>query len=278
MSVVSEKKPTFSEKQKLKAFREQFLGMTEAGLSCKILNEKDIRILYDPETHKIHAYSNVPIKIDNQFLGYEVLWELKEFTLDLKEKRSLEPDNIDMVVIRGSASFKEKKRNMYTSMRRQEAYRVSKNRFFNLLINGGIEKSDMLALYLPVGSNVKRTCIISEWFDIEDLEGLKIVNVNPKKRDRNNAAALIVATANKKREESYSANRSLDEKFKNIDAARAQGQSVLAIFADSFNVDIYGNTDLSTKLTISGEMGFNRIGNMLPYDYEPPQSNDYFEK
>jgi hypothetical protein len=39
------KRGTFTEKQKMKAFKEQILGKTKVGYSCKILNEKDIRLI-----------------------------------------------------------------------------------------------------------------------------------------------------------------------------------------------------------------------------------------
>src|SRR5690606_40536723 len=45
----------FSRKEMLAVFREQFLGKTKAGNSCKILNEDDIRLYYEIATNTLRA-------------------------------------------------------------------------------------------------------------------------------------------------------------------------------------------------------------------------------
>jgi hypothetical protein len=48
LSDVTVQADRFTRAQKLNAFRGQFLGMTKAGKSCKIINEDDIRIWFNP--------------------------------------------------------------------------------------------------------------------------------------------------------------------------------------------------------------------------------------
>ena len=47
----------FSHEQKLKAFKEQFLGSSQAGKSCEILNEGDIQFWYNTHAQILFAYS-----------------------------------------------------------------------------------------------------------------------------------------------------------------------------------------------------------------------------
>ncbi|MDR2038795.1 MAG: carboxypeptidase-like regulatory domain-containing protein [Bacteroidales bacterium] len=56
----------FSREQKIKVFREQFLGTDKAGKSCKILNEDDIHFFYDSDTKNLSAVSNQPLIIENK--------------------------------------------------------------------------------------------------------------------------------------------------------------------------------------------------------------------
>ena len=69
----------FSRAQKIKAFKEQFLGNSKAGASCEIVNEDEIMVLYDLDTQTLTAFSDKPIIVVNHFLGYRILFTLVEF-------------------------------------------------------------------------------------------------------------------------------------------------------------------------------------------------------
>ena len=147
VSVSVKAKSVFSEKKKMQAFREQLFGVTFPQRSCRILNEKDVRLLYDPEANKLHGYANVPLKIENYYLGYDILFELIEFTIEFKEKKSLNPENVGSVSIIGFASFKEKsKLTPQIKNLRLKIYNVSKNRFFKSLAQKEIGQKNQYIL------------------------------------------------------------------------------------------------------------------------------------
>ncbi len=80
--VVINKNLPFTRKQMLRAFREQFLGATAAGRSCKIENEDDIRLNYNLSTNTLHASCAVPIRIKNKRLEYNIAFSLVDFQVN----------------------------------------------------------------------------------------------------------------------------------------------------------------------------------------------------
>lgn len=69
--------------QKLKWFRKEFLGRSENGESCKILNEKDLRFRYNKRTRTLMAWSNAPIVVKNKNLKYLISLDIIDFELVL---------------------------------------------------------------------------------------------------------------------------------------------------------------------------------------------------
>ena len=69
----------FSRDQKMRAFREQFLGLSRAGRACAIMNEDDIQLYFNMHTQKLSASSDKPIVVVNNYLGYEISFTLMDF-------------------------------------------------------------------------------------------------------------------------------------------------------------------------------------------------------
>ena len=79
LSEVIIKKDRFSRKEKLKLFREQFLGTSNTAKKAVIVNEEDIYFEYDEVNNTIKAYSDNPLIINNVSLGYKINYELINF-------------------------------------------------------------------------------------------------------------------------------------------------------------------------------------------------------
>ena len=265
-------KPTFSERQKRRAFREQFLGKTKGGYSCRILNEKDIRIIYDPETNKLHAYSDVPIEIYNNYLGYKVRWEFIDFTLVLNDKKSLASHNIDSVSIIGTASFTDiSNGSEKTSLIRKDTYNFSRNRFFFLLANEKLIESDIRFFdYVPKGEKLNPAFSPhTKWFKVKnnpEEKSIKDVTLNHKEQDSLGITKTIVATIITIETTEYT---SLDSRMKKINYTTSS-VSRFYLLTDTFSIDSYGNTNLVKNLFITGSMGHHKIGDQLPLNYLPP--------
>ena len=69
-------------KAKMKIFKEQFLGITLAADKSTLVNEEDVLFEEDENPSAFRAFSEVPLEIINNELGYRILFELKEFFID----------------------------------------------------------------------------------------------------------------------------------------------------------------------------------------------------
>lgn len=84
----------------LKEFKRLFLGRPKAAKFCKIKNEEDLRFFYDQKDKILKVTSRSPLQIENQFLGYQIEYDLLEFEVNYK---------INYVLVLGSSFFKEMK-------------------------------------------------------------------------------------------------------------------------------------------------------------------------
>lgn len=74
-------KSLFTYQQKLAAFTREFLGTSVSGLECKILNPEVINLAYVASEKKLKASAIKPIKILNPYLGYELEYSLQTFEI-----------------------------------------------------------------------------------------------------------------------------------------------------------------------------------------------------
>ena len=92
-------KDTWSRELKLKEFRKHYLGQTKNGLSCKILNEKDLILTYNEEKMQLTARSDVPLYIENNNLKYLITVKLQNFEVSYssvsKNKKHLQAKRIN---------------------------------------------------------------------------------------------------------------------------------------------------------------------------------------
>jgi hypothetical protein len=246
VSAVSKSKYTRS--QMLKAFRQQFLGTTKGGKACKILNEDNIRLMYDTETNTLTASSLTPIVIENNYLGYKILWEIIEFKIQYK-KTTLSTTAISSISITGTASYEDvAPGNKTIHNRRKEIYMSSSQYFFSLIYKGKLDDSN-LSLYDEKTGKYS----VHELFTINDIPGIKTikqVKINPDRQDHEGKTVTHVR-------QSFTNHSIYYNKYSHI------------IFrADTFYVDVFGNTNLGKNVHLSGEMSTHRIGEILPLNYE----------
>lgn len=69
--------------QKMQLFKNEFLGKSENGKSCRILNKKDIKLRYNKQQGTLTAWANKPIIVKNKNLQYEISFEIVDFEIEM---------------------------------------------------------------------------------------------------------------------------------------------------------------------------------------------------
>nr|WP_321234685.1 carboxypeptidase-like regulatory domain-containing protein [uncultured Psychroserpens sp.] len=82
-TVVIEADDGMTRAAKMRLFKNEFLGKSKNGKSCKILNEKDIKLRYNKQHGTLTAWSNKPIVVKNKNLLYEISFEIVDFEIEM---------------------------------------------------------------------------------------------------------------------------------------------------------------------------------------------------
>ncbi len=135
--VISGKKSENIRKENLPVFRSEFLGNTWNARNCKIINENDILLSYDPENQTLKAFASNPIQLINNALGYNIVYFLDNFEL----RKS---DNILQYV--GNYIFtplysSDPKQQQQYEDKRRNAYLGSTMHFFRTLWNNSFDSA-----------------------------------------------------------------------------------------------------------------------------------------
>ena len=121
----------------LNLFRKVFLGVTDNGRNCKIINENDITFNYDYDRDTLKAFASKPILISNSLLGYKISYYLDRFEYYKKDKS---------MFLKGSLIFDEDLGNDDTKkalyeIRRKDSYLGSRMHFFRALWDNDLESA-----------------------------------------------------------------------------------------------------------------------------------------
>ena len=234
----------FSRKQKMQAFREQFLGMSRAGRSCTIMNEDDIYLYFNMQSHKLFASSDKPIVVVNNYLGYRISFILIDFWVQYFEA------NLDYRSIQNSffavvSSFSDiAPDNRRIKQRRDDVYEKSSNYFFKSFANDSLYANKFVLYNNRIPVNYQNYFAINDTLSQKQIRIISDTNINRRAYFGSKPSGLISVL------------------YRNV------VQSDIYFMTDTFRVDQYGNIDQIDKIFFTGQMGENRAGDMLPIDYE----------
>ena len=291
----------FSRRQKLQAFREQFLGMTQAGRSCKIVNEDDIQLSFNMATKTFFASSNKPIEVINEYLGYRVFVTLDDFWAEYSSV-TLNSDRAMKTFCKMNTLFIDLRQgDTRIKKRRDDIYEESTRNFFKNLAYNPLFSSDTEVLlnrfghFLAAGREViidgeklekakeppffiiykdRTPVVFRSYFTVKDTLSQKMIclsdTIIEKENPDNSILKISVLHREKANETYYQVNLSSNSPT-NVLVVNEQPIyfSGIRFFTDTLLVDKYGNIYQFDKVFFSGLMGRMRMGDTLPLEYEP---------
>jgi hypothetical protein len=286
----------FSRQQKMRAFREHFLGMTQAGNSCRILNEDDIQLTFNLSTNTLFASSDKPIEVANSYLGYRVLFSLNDFWVKYSGT-TLNSTRAQSSYYNVNTSFTDLRPNdERTKRRRDDVYEESSRNFFKSLAYGSLLNVDTVRSPILIIKDgvpkdyfiVKDTLSIFKiykdgskidpylYFTVKDTLLQKMIHIPDsiieKENPDNSLFRISILHREKAGEMDYRQRNLSGSSSANILLVNDNGMnnySGIRFFTNTLFVDQYGNIDKVNKVFFSGFMGRRRAGDMLPMEYEP---------
>jgi hypothetical protein len=253
VEVVKRRDP-YQRAEKMRAFRRQFLGTDNAGKSCTIANEDDIHLFYDVDTKTLSVSSETPLIIENKYLAYDLYFELLNFDVTYMF-HTLSDEWVTKCKFYGTVFFSDQyPDDKKIQRRRKEVYQKSELCFFKNFVNNTLEESKFIIFSNGAAINPL------DYFTIQDTLSLKVVSYEPGTLARplsiyydDDITGSIGVVHNKKERTS------------------------ILFRTDFFIVDRFGYTNTEDNMFFSGEMGQQRIGNMLPIDYLPDEGKPQYK-
>jgi len=234
----------FTREDAMNVFREQFLGITDGAKSVTFKNEDAIKFAYDKKQNALVAFADERIKMTNDFLGYEIDFELIEF-YTIFNKKSMKRDAVATSHFAGTAFYKElpdSEENQYARHRERAYYGTSKHFFRNFIMNRWGEFEFILF-------EASERVVPSQAFEII--------------RNEDYFKVVIKQKEGKGRGSDLSKNS-----FKSYNALyRNKKQSSLIFRTNEFIIDMFGNCSNNQDIEISGAMQKSLFGNFLPLNY-----------
>lgn len=164
----------FTREEMVQAFREQFLGRTVAGRSCKILNEDALYFYYDTTTFSLKATADESLIVQNKYLGYEIRYSLYDFQVDFRSKSVNFQDELRSYYA-GTSFYKDLKPGEKKYIRRRKkAFKGSILQLMRIIAAQDFNAQDyrFFRKSFPVDPNVV--------FEVSNFNGLKKVIVRDK--------------------------------------------------------------------------------------------------
>ena len=246
----------FSRQQKLRAFREQFLGMTQAGRSCRIVNEDDIQIWFNVPTKTLMASSEQPIEVINEYLGYRTLFTLVDFKIEYSGV-TLARNSIQTTYYAVMSYFTDlRPDDRRIKRRRNDVYEESSRNFFKSLAYDPFFSSDTTdnPVFWVYEKDIGTQIDFNSYFTINDTLSQKKIHIPDDIIEKDNSGNSLLR---------------VNVSHHNSDNRIFRYYSRVSFFTNNLLVDQYGNIDKIDKVAFEGQMGRARAGNMLPMDYEP---------
>ena len=240
MKEVVIKKDRFTRKQKLQLFREQFLGQTKAGKKATIQNEDDIYFEYNEKTRTLNAFSDKPLVVNNEVLGYKIVYEIQLFEVSFW-KISISSNEVTKSFYAGVSRFEETDSSENTLKQREKSYQGSQLHFFRNLAIEKWGKDDFLLFVGSFQDNPK------SWFSVNTNYDFKIVTIS-------------------KQDKKLSSIKNVVAEFNILFKKKQQSKVIFA--TPEFQIDAFGNNSNIDSIYFSGYLATLKVGDMLPMDYK----------
>lgn len=229
-------------------FLKNFIGRTINSPMCKIENPKELIIYRTSNDSNLIAYSKKPLIVENSGLGYKIIYDLKSFKYNLKNRHlRFSGDYYFQDIAIGKRQYHKIQRN------RLIAYYGSRMHFLRALFSDSVSHENFLMI------NTKRDSATNYWVKADTITAHNF-------RHSQNADSIMLYH-DRPIQIKYSDNH--PELFPLPHVYRPGTYTSRIYFADTVSIYRNGYYPEYFGLSWGGNMSFDRIAELLPYDFVP---------
>ena len=260
-------KPDAGWLRNVELFKQQFLGESDNAMQCKLVNPGVLNFTYDKHTDNLSATADDLLVIRNPQLGYELKYVLDHFVYNSTR---------GAVIYDGFPSFRElhgtREEETQWKVNRQTAYLGSIHHFIHAVYDQN-SKAEGFLVYklrnrLPYGFPGSAGIGTPKLdYNPVSFDSLLIVTDDRHKLLQFSDELYIVYTKGKE------PSRFTDERFSLGGAfttrAMPPGQVSIVTGFGPVTIDESGGFRPTPSLYFEGYMGWEKIGDLVPFDYDP---------
>ncbi len=244
-------------------FKAQFLGISPNGLDCEITNRDVIKLNYDQKKGILTASANGFLVIQNKRLGYKVRYLLRGFTYNAITNSAIYDGDINFEELDGTAKMKRT-----WEKNRLETYKGSFMHYLRSVYLNTVTKEGFITNQLFSAHNIKN-----------DPVSLDKITIDPRPLRYDTLATLIdTSFISLKSPDFYlsynpkKANAKVKKAPKNnrISTELDYNSSIIRMPFKEAIIDRKGSYTDYRAFYIHGSLARRRVGDQLPFEYQPP--------
>ncbi|MBV6640287.1 MAG: carboxypeptidase-like regulatory domain-containing protein [Cyclobacteriaceae bacterium] len=247
-----------------KEFTVEFLGKTQNANRCAIMNPQVLNFSYDKENDVLNAEASEALIIQNQALGYKIIYELLSFN---KSPESTYENGKALFVNLEPDGRKEIKKWRYN---RKKGFYGSANHFFICLIEGNYYRKGYRVYEINHPSE-----ITSQNKTLINAKNLIRETKNPYEWVLKFDDMLMIEYTKEIESPQYVLEMNSNNEMSNVisstllDVTPNIQRSVIELRADSVLLDRFGQVKESRGMKMMGYWAWERVGDMMPAGYDP---------
>ncbi|GAB3932655.1 carboxypeptidase-like regulatory domain-containing protein [Mucilaginibacter myungsuensis] len=242
----------------LALFRNAFLGTTENGRSCTIINPDVLSFTFDKKEAILRAEASDIVLVENKNLGYRIKYLLKYFAYDMRANRILyhgEPSFEDL-----DGNEKDKKR---WAEHRAETYKYSMMHFLRSVYAGN-SVAEGFVVYVVNSTH-------------PDLTGRVVIDAEPESSDPSKFVTVLDTSFvsfkfNKlyiMHAPSKAAKKDAALSLRNHMLDYNNKGTIIELMATEAVIDRRGSYANFKTFFIQGGIADKQVGDRLPFEYQP---------
>ena len=254
----------------LDLFEREFLGTSDLAKECKILNPELLDLNYDENTRTLTASSVDFLVIENKALGYRIKYLLTNFVMGHSD------NNAKKIHFEGSALFEEMKgtpsEERRWQKRREQVYEGSVMHFLRSALENRVDEEGFRVLQLTTAPNSQKGKLP------KTLQTLMHFPLNAEEiiRPTDQPGIYALGCENDDLHITYNKNHHFSKTglLNRLDDPDNTEITILNFNAPYTFFDRNGGIIDPNSVSFTGTWGNDRVAELLPVDYEPPQSKN----
>ncbi|MEN2283906.1 carboxypeptidase-like regulatory domain-containing protein [Algoriphagus sp. SE2] len=278
-------------------FKELFFGTSKNGRAVSIENEEDLILDSETVPNLLQAQARNILKLDNPNLGYELEFSLEEFRYDIENKTIYYKGYPFFIPYKDLSLSKEKK----IEKNRDAAYQGSLQHFIHSLYQGNsIDEGFIIkriikipnpekptkkqfeearSIFRTIKSQIIRDSIqinVLSKADLEDeIEKVEEAELDPETLLIRNEDGRVLLKYKDQFQVTYTREPMAREYPRTIGTQNKKNQiSKVTISVPDLEIFFSGTADDPFGLLVEGYMAWERVGDLMPWDYVPIKSSN----